>query len=40
MMYNLLLARGVDKINVREFDKAIGYFNQAGVLFSSSNGKE
>ena len=38
MMYNLLLARGVDKINVRQFDMAIGYFNQAGELFTSTKG--
>lgn len=32
-MYNLLLARGIEKINKREFDKAIEYFNKAGELF-------
>lgn len=39
-MYNLLLSKGVDKINVREFDKAIGYFNQAGELFNMNSGRE
>lgn len=29
-MYNLLLARGIDKITIGEFDKAIDYFNKAG----------
>lgn len=38
MMYNLLLARGVDKINKKQFDMAIGYFNQAGELFNPAKG--
>ena len=39
-MYNLLLARGIDKITIGEFDKAIEYFNKAGQLFAKTESKK
>lgn len=34
--YNMMLAKGIDRINERQFQNAIEYFNKAGMLFTNT----